>query len=64
MTFSMTTHILSAERDLRPVRLTLDARFAPASQVSLRGVGIHLIRTAARKSLQLADRLDPGYRYA
>ena len=64
MTIQLANQILTAERDLGAATTTHDGRFVPNAQLTLRGFGVRAIRTTAKTSLRLADRLDPGYRYA
>ena len=64
MTIQLTNQIMTAERDLGTATTTHEGRFVPTAQFTLRGLGVRAIRTTAKKSLRLADRLDPGYRYA
>jgi hypothetical protein len=64
MTIQLTDQILVAERDLGAATTAHEGRFLPNAQLTLRGLGVRAIRTTAKKSLRLADRLDPGYRYA
>jgi hypothetical protein len=64
MTIQLTTQIMTAERDLGAATTTHDGRFVPNAQLTLRGLGVRAIRTTAKTSLRLADRLDPGYRFA
>jgi hypothetical protein len=64
MTIQLTNQIMTAERDLGAATTSHEGRFVPAAQFTLRGLGVRAIRTTATKSLRLADRLDPGYRYA
>jgi hypothetical protein len=64
MTIQLTDQILIAERDLGAATTAHEGRFVPNAQLTLRGLGVRAIRTTAKKSLRLADRLDPGYRYA
>jgi hypothetical protein len=64
MTIQLTTQILVAERDLRPVMSNQDARFVPTSPAAIRTWGARLIRASAEFGLRVADRIDPGYRYA
>ena len=64
MTIQLTDQILVAERDLGAATTAHEGRFVPNAQLTLRGLGVRAIRTTAKKSLRLADRLDPCYRYA
>jgi hypothetical protein len=64
MTIQLANQILTAERDLGAATTAHEGRFVPNAQLTLRGLGVRAIRTTAKKSLRLADRLDPGYRYA
>ena len=63
MTLQLTNQILMAERDVRPARDDVDGRFTP-ERTTTRERGARLIRATAHQSLRLANRLDPGYRYA
>jgi hypothetical protein len=64
MTIQLANQILTAERDLGAATTTHEGRFVPNAQFTLRGLGVRAIRTTAKTSLRLADRLDPGYCYA
>ena len=64
MILQLANQILTAERDLGAATTTHDGRFVPNVQFTLRGLGVRAIRTSAKTSLKLADRLDPCYRYA
>jgi hypothetical protein len=64
MTIQLTNQIMTAERDLDAATTTHEGRFVPTAQLTLRGLGVRAIRTTAKTSLKLADRLDPCYRYA
>jgi hypothetical protein len=63
MTIQLTNQIVMAERDVRPLREDLAGRFTPAAGPT-REWSARFIRAIAGQSLRLADRLDPGYRYA
>jgi hypothetical protein len=58
MTVSLITQIELAERGLEEF-YTIDPRFVPAERTSLREWFARAIRTSARSSLRLADRIDP-----
>jgi len=64
MTLQLTTQIVVAERDLRAALFTQDPRFVPTDRSTIRGIGARAIRSVAGLGLRMADRLDPGYRYA
>jgi len=63
MTIQLTQQILMAEHDVRSTPEYLDGRFTPSAGTS-RTLSARLVRGIADHSLRLADRLDPGYRYA
>lgn len=64
MTLQLTTPIVIAERDLRAATTTHEGRFVPTAHTTVRGFGARAIRSSAKLGLRLADRVDPGYRYA
>ena len=59
MTLSLIHQIELAERGLADFDI-IDPRFVPDEVPSLREAFARMIRTSARSSLRLADRIDPA----